>query len=270
MFKTKKLTLGEFAKEKDLSVSQIYSTHLTVFPINMCKLEIEEPFVLISALKPFIDEPENKIIAKKRFISDCEVHLNNLEERVADLKVNQFKKLFYSKYRKIVKEVNENIEKIKASLAPESIDKVFEDLYEKNKDYLEQEITVVDQPYKIGDKLYAVFLGGISSFDRINQSKLVKIKEYTIKDLRIDSRIRKDQDQDPDSLSLDVIMKIKQEDNTATNYPEVNIKFVRNKDGNYELSSGYSNLKVFESQVQAQKEAKDIVQTLKYQLDQLY
>lgn len=270
MYPLKTLTFNEFLNHHDLSANLSFDCRIHRMPLIDANFEVEKPYtnILRNDLKP---EKPTKEEQKEKFIKKAKKQLTEFNDVVNNLNVHPIKNFFSSKYRKIVSDAHITFDKLRADTTDEMLETHFNTVYDKHKDFKEKEIRIVDQPFRVGDKIYAVCLNSTLLFDNIESFKAVDLREYIITNIRIDyladsPYIIDDSNRPNVGVSFD--LKINQEDQDCV-YSNIHVKFNQNEENEYTMSAGYSNLRVYHSKEEAQSTYRSIVEQLKLKLNNI-
>lgn len=254
MYKTKIVDRKDFLEE--------YSYHDNYhFDISLdYSVPIKDEEKLINCnTSIFINKIKKHSMPHDSFNASVETKIANNDIFLDGKTINRFKLLTNKNYKNTVNKIQHNHKKIGELLRnDEFLDELFEQEMAKMVKYPEKSL-VVDHDHKLGGTLYAICLNGslrFSDFEDNTFRSLIELREYQIIDLELREKSRYFEDSiDKNEVDFNVTLDLKIIGDTNKAYDRVQCSIREDKEsGLYFLSSGYSDLRFYESRLEAETE----------------
>lgn len=205
----------------------------------------------------FINKIKKHSVPHDSFNASVETKIANNDLFLDGKTVNKFKLLTNKEYKNTVNKIKHNHKKIGELLRDdEFLDELFNEEMTKMVKYPEKAL-VVDHDHKLGGTLYAICLNGslrFSDFEDNTFQSLIELREYKIIDIELREKSRYFENNiDENEVDFNVTLDLKIIGNTNNAYERVQCVIKEDKEsGLYFLSSGYSDLRFYESKLEAE------------------
>lgn len=245
MYKIKEIKFKNFIKEYDLNPTFNLPMNIGVNELKTGKIEYKkiEIHVLKNALRAtdlsysslrfeYLKQIDNKLIAFKK--------------QYDPIKFNKLRWLYSADYRKRVKNVRTNSQKIIKELSDKQTQiSIFNEMNEDLRDKKNSMVKIIDLPFKVGDSFYAICLNGRFDFDGIKKiSDFIRPIEYKIIDISVSKNYSKK------VVDFDIRLNLqacKEDDYSSHNKESISFVYSEKEDL-FKIKQGYSNLKFFDNE----------------------
>ncbi|MBM26303.1 MAG: hypothetical protein CL760_11655 [Chloroflexi bacterium] len=248
MFKIKTISRGEY-----LAQFGLYTKISCNVSIDYRATE-KENLLDFNNYVGFTKEDPSRNLEESFYFMIEENHKKN-RSSIIDYKPNKMRQLFDKSYRETSKLIKENAYFINESFEnKEDLQKYFDDNYSHLKDIDNNTVRVIDHDLNIGKEIYAISLNGslrFSDLDDGSQSSIITLKKYKITHVSLREQSHSDTD-------FYEIFEVHSESEDGA-YTTASFTIKKEKDnGEYRLSSGYSDLRFYQNLEEAKSAIKDI------------
>lgn len=271
MFKLKKVKIKDFLDDYGLVVSRKFEPNVKTFPLGQCEVKAHD-YPYDNFFIPENGETSNDLLDKQRllnhYIKSGQNELARLNESVEKATYSKVKCFFDKDYRAIIDQAHKRIEETRKALTIEALAASFKEDYLKYGDIMEEEVNIIDQPFRNGDKVYAIYLGSLTNFDDVMTRKPIELREYVITKMRINDHRRfflGEKNKGRPDFQISFHAEINQEDKDVC-YESSHIDFQQKEDGDFKIQNSYSNLRFYRSKEEAIAEYRSIKNALIHNL----